>query len=100
MAVTPQPGLTSVVAVGGTPVVAVGAGPNGGFITNPLTATDQGIGGAEPLYVDAVGNAGLAGNGTTFALQPGQTWAIIPGQTTATSVNAASAGHKFSVVRY
>jgi len=100
--VTPTAGLVSTVAVGGVAVEAVGTAPNGGFITNPASNTDQGIapGAAEPLYVDPVGAAGLAGNGTTFALAPGQTWEIIPGQTTPTTVNAVTTGHKFSVVVY
>lgn len=98
--VTPVAGLASAVVVGGTALNAVGVLPNGGFITNPFAAVDQGLGSAEPLYVDAVAAAGTAGNGTTFALQPGQTWTVIPGQTTPTSVNAASSGHKFSVVKW
>jgi hypothetical protein len=100
MAVTPISGLASVVTVGGTPVIAVGANLNGGVITNPYTATDQGIGTAEPLYVNPVGAASTSGNGSTFALQPGQSWTIISGQTTPTSVNAATSGHKFSCISY
>jgi len=96
--VTPVPGSASEIVVGGTAVVAAPGNINGGVITNPYTAADQGIGSAEPLYVNPVGPAGLAGNGTTFALQPGQSWTMIPGQTTSTSVNAASSGHEFSVV--
>lgn len=98
VSVTPIAGLVSIITTGGTSVIAVAAGPNGGFIVNPYTATDQGLSNSEPLYVDPVGTAGLEGNGTTFALQPGQSWPLIAGQTTVTSVNAASAGHKFSVV--
>ena len=91
--VTPIPGLASVVVTGGTPVVAVGAHPNGGFITNPSTATEY-------LFVNPVANAATTANGTTFGLAPGQSWSIIPGQTTSTSVNAVSSGHAFSVVSY
>lgn len=98
--VTPKAGLVSEVAVGGTPVIVAPAGVNGGFITNPASPTDQGLADAETLYVDPVGAAGLEANGTTFALAPGQSWSFIPGQTTTTSVNAQSAGHKFSVVYY
>ncbi len=100
MAVTPQPGNATTVAVGGTPVaavLAVPAGINGGYITNPLTTADQGVT-AEPLYVNIVANATTSGNGTTVALQPGQTFSLIPGQTTAASVNAATSGHKFTCV--
>lgn len=100
MAVTPIAGVNSIIAVGGTSVVAVAANPNGGYITNPLLSTDQGIT-AEPLYVDPVGTAAiLKANTTTIALQPGQRWDVIPGQTTPTYVNAATTGHKFTVVSY
>lgn len=98
--VTPIPGLTSVVTTGGDAVIAVAPGPNGLLITNPYAAADQGLVNAEPLYVDPVTGAGTAGNGTTFALQPGQTWQGIPGQTTPTSVNAPTNGHQFSVVSW
>jgi hypothetical protein len=98
--VTPVPGLASVITTGGTAVVAVGPAPNGGFIANPASATDQGLDAVETLYVNPVTAATEAANGTTFALAPGQSWELIPGQTTNTSVNAASSGHKFSVVVY
>lgn len=102
--VTPQALLTSVVATGGTPVQVASGGVNGGFITNPVSEVDQDIVTAEPLYVTCVGSApGSApgdGNGTTFVLYPGQTWTMIPGQTTATYVNAATSGHKFSGIFY
>ncbi len=98
-AVTPVPGVSHQIVTGGSPVVAVAANPNGGFITNPVSSTDQGVT-AEVLYVNPYGNATTSANNTTFALQPGQTWNIIPGQTTPTSVNAATTGHKFSVVSF
>lgn len=97
-AVTPRAGAASQVVNGGTSVIAADANPNGGFITNPASAEDQGLAIAEPLFLNPVGDATLLANGETFRLEPGQTWTLIPGQTTATSVNAASAGHKFSVV--
>jgi hypothetical protein len=97
--VTPVSGVNVSITAGGASVVAIPGNPNGGYITNPLIATDQGISVVEPLYVDPAGSASvLQGNGTVFALQPGQTWTVIPGQTTPTYVNAASAGHKFSAV--
>lgn len=96
--VTPIAGSASVVTTGGNAVVAVPSGPNGGFITNPYAPADQGLGASEVLYVSPVAAPGLVANGTSFALYPGQSWPLIPGQTTPTFVNAASAGHKFSVV--
>ena len=99
--VTPIPGNASEVVTGGVPVTAILGGPNGGTITNPVSAADQGIAEAENLYVDPVtGAASLQGNGTTFTLLPGQSWEVIKGQTTVTSVNAATGGHKFSVFSY
>jgi hypothetical protein len=99
MAVNPQPGTNSVIGTGGTAVQAVPANPQGGgIITNPLSNADQGIATAEPLFVSPRGDATLEAHDTTFALAPGQSWSIIPGQMTATSVNAATDGHRFSVV--
>ena len=91
--VTPIAGLASQVVTGGVAVTAVGPNPNGGFITNPSTA-------AGPIYVNPVGVAVNAANGTNFAIWPGATWNIIPGQTTPTSVNAPDSAHPFSVVSW
>lgn len=103
--VTPTAGLASVVAVGGTAVVAAGPVLNGGFIQNPASAADQGLVTAEDLIINPVGaaanpNTSGVANGTNFRVPPGGTWLLLPGQTTNTSVNAASSGHKFSVVVY
>ena len=96
----PQPGLVAVVATGGVAVTVIPGGVNGGFIQNPSDPADQGIGTAEPLYVNAVAAPGAGpgqGNGTTFVLYPGDRWDVIPGQVTPTQVNALTSGHKFSV---
>lgn len=102
--VTPLPLIVSEITTGGTAVQVVPSLPNGGFITNPSSNTDQGIVTAEPLYVSPVsttpGSTPGDGNGTVFVLYPGQTYTIIPGQTTGTYVNAATSGHKFSGVYY
>lgn len=102
VAVTVTPGKNAVVTTGGTAVEAIPVNPNGGIITNPLTAADQGLTGPgvvpEPLYVNPINQATLTANGNTFALAPGQSWVVIPGQSSSTFVNAASNGHKFSVV--
>lgn len=100
MAVTPIPAINSAVAVGGTAELVFAANPNGGVITNPSDPSDQGLSNAEILYVNPVGNAGLAANGTTFALYPGQSWSVIPEQSTTTTVNSASSGHKYSAVSW
>lgn len=99
MGVTPVAGANSVIAVGGTAIVAALPNPNGGYIVNPLTTANQGVSPVEVLIVDPTGNSpGSNANGTAIALQPGQSWPLIPGQTTATMVNAATTGHKFTVV--
>lgn len=99
--VTPVPGLVSEIEIGGTAVMVIPPGPNGGYITNPPNPADQGIGGGtEPLYVDPVSPPGLNGNGTTSSLAPGQSYSIIPGQTNPVYVNAATSGHKFTCVWY
>ena len=96
---TPTPGLTNIVQIGGTPVTVANAGTGGGLVTNPLSATDQGISNAEPLYVDPVGScAATSAGGTILALQPGDTYTLVPGSTLPTIVNAATGGHKFTVV--
>lgn len=100
MSVTPIPGAAHAIVTGGVPVNAVLAGPNGGYILNPVSAADQGLGTAETLYVDPVGPATLQGNGTTVALAPGQAYEIIAGTTLPTSCNAATGGHAFVVVSY
>jgi hypothetical protein len=98
MAVTVTPGTNAVVLTPGVSVEAIPPEPNGGFITNPLSPSDQGLAVAEVLYVNPIGTAAVVANGSTFALQPGQTWSVISGQASSTFVNAASGGHRFSVV--
>jgi hypothetical protein len=99
--VTPVAGINTSIIVGGQAVVVIDIGPEGGIITNPASNTDQGIANAESIYVDPTGaDANIGAFGTSFELQPGQSWTAIPGQTTKTTVNAASAGHRFSAVSW
>lgn len=96
---TPFSGLSNIVATGGQPVAVANAGTNGGYVTNPLSAVDQNVPNAEPLYVDPVGPCvALAAGGTILALQPGDTYTLVPGSTLPTIVNATTGGHKFTVV--
>lgn len=101
-AVTPRALTSSQIVTGGVAVEAVPVNPAGGILQNPYTAADQG--GVDPpeiLYVDPVNSPGStpgSGNGTCFAIYPGQTWEVIPGQTTPTRMNAATSGHKVSGV--
>ena len=99
MSITPRAGINDLVATGGTAVKVADGGVNGGRITNPLTAADQGLTSAEPLLIDPVGMCPTTqARGTIFALAPGESWDLIPGQTTATWVNAISDGHRFTAV--
>jgi hypothetical protein len=96
---TPVAGLVSQTPVtAGTAVDAIPANQAGGYVVNPLSAADQGLATAEPLYVDPTGAATTTANGTTVALQPGQSFAVIPNATTTLSVASASASHKFTAV--
>ena len=106
-AVTPVALLVSSITTGGTAVQitpALAGGINGGFITNPSTAADQGIMTPETLYLSPVittpGSTDGSGYGTTFALLPGQTYTFTPGQTTSIWVNAATSGHQFGGIYY
>jgi len=102
MTVTPIIGSNTQVVTGGVAVTAIPANPNGGYITNPYSAADQGISTAEVLYLDptgaAPGSTPGSGNGSVVALQPGQTWTVIALQNTVTKVNAGTTGHKFTAV--
>ena len=97
---TPAAGAVSVVTTAGTAVTAVQGPINGGFITNPLSATDQGIGAAEGLTVNFVTTATNAGNnGSQLLLAAGATIALPAlGPSGKVSVNALTSGHKFTVV--
>lgn len=93
-AVTPVAGPNSTTGAIGQPVVALGANINGGWITNPSTASN-------PLYVNPTGNApALSESGTTFAIWPGDTYIAIPGQTTVTQVASTDANHVFTAVQW
>jgi hypothetical protein len=98
---TPTAGLVSQTpATPGLPVNAIAANMSGGYIVNPLTAADQGIGTAEVLYVNQVGPCDTVANGTTIALQPGQSYTVIPATTTPVSVASLTPAHKFTAVMW
>jgi hypothetical protein len=82
----------------GTPIQAIPANQAGGYIVNPLSATDQGLANNEVLFVNQVTTAKLNANGTTIALQPGQSYTVIPFTLTVVSVASNSASHKFTAV--
>lgn len=96
-------GNASAIVNGGTAVAAIVGPCNGGYIANPVNATQQGIGAAETLYVDpttAPGHADANASGTCSAIQPGGVWTlngpILAGQTV--WANAATSSHAFTVV--
>jgi hypothetical protein len=84
------------VVTGGTPVIAFSGPVAGGVILNPLTALDQGIAAAEPLFIDLTGPAALVETVTTMRIVPGQRFDVPAQPTCNVSVNAGTSGHKFS----
>lgn len=95
--VTPVAGTASAITTGGVAITLVTGPVNGCWITNPLSATDQGIATAEAAQINGVTTATGAGNGTNSTLQPGQSWGCVPGQKTNVSAIAATTGHAFAV---
>jgi hypothetical protein len=93
-------GAASVVAVGGTSVIAIYGQVLGGFIQNPASATNQGIATVENLYVDLIDAAGTSIDPETFVLAPGEYLSVPSGTTLNIWVNAATSGHKFSCVMF
>lgn len=89
-------GVNSQIYDAGEPVIAVYAGALWALITNPASAADQALSLPEPLYVDLINPAGTSPTATTFELLPGQQF-LVPSSTDNVTVNAASAGHRFSV---
>ena len=99
--VFPAAGLISSITTGGTAQNALTGPANGCYIVNPLTATDQGVMTAEPLYVDPTGTAATTtASVTNTALAPGQPWFCVPYSGKSVSLNAATSGHKFTIVRW
>lgn len=94
--VRPLRGASSIVLSGAQPVVAIYGGVLGGMIYNPDNAAEQGIAVVETLYYSYVGDAAVSETGTTFPLQPGQSLVIPPNMSRNVSVNALTAGHKFT----
>jgi hypothetical protein len=70
----------------------------GGRIVNPLSASDQGLDVAEPLFVDFTGPAYSYVTGTTIELQPGEGIDIPANSLTGAWVCSATGGHKFTCI--
>lgn len=69
---------------------------HGCLISNPLSATDQGISVAENIYVSFITTAVSGGAVATTPLYPGQSLPCPGGLTTAISWIAATTGHKIN----
>ena len=101
MSITPQGGLTFTIATGGVPVQVIPPGVSGGYIVNPFSAADQGFSGStapENLVVDPVNPPSLVGNNTSTTIGPGQSYTALTNSTLGLWVNAATGGHKITVV--
>jgi hypothetical protein len=72
----------------------------GGVIVNPLSAADQGLDTAEPLYYDFTGPAYSYETGTTSVLQPGESVEIPANNPAGAWVNSPSDNHKFTCIVY
>lgn len=87
----------STVIDSGVPVTAIAGPVLGGVIVNPASPADQGLANAEVLYVDCSGApAANHETATTVGIQPGGSFTLPANLQTSVSVNAASAGHRFS----
>src|SRR6516162_1189138 len=79
-------------------IQALGLNIIGGTIMNPLSAADQGLTTAEPLYYDFTGPAYSHETGTTGKLQPGQSVSIPGNLTNGGWVCSPSDNHNFSCI--
>ena len=98
--VYPTVGLATTLTTGGTAQIIVSAHVNGCYVTNPLSAADQGLGSAEAVTVNPVTTATANGYGSNSTLQPGQSWSCPQFMATDLSAIAATSGHRLSVVRW
>jgi hypothetical protein len=97
------PGLVPMTKANGEAIQVVPGGLGsediiGGVIINPLSAADQGLATAEPLFVDFTGPAYSYVTGTTQELAPGESVNIPADCTTGAWVCAASGMHQFTCV--
>jgi len=104
--VTPEAGLAFEIITGGTAIVVASGPISGGYVINPNPVAAQGIGGDVPEngYLDMTeppGSTDSTASGTTSILFPGDRFDL-PALNGGVSVyvNAASSGHKLTVVIY
>jgi hypothetical protein len=72
---------------------------HGCLITNPLNATDQGIGTAEQIWVSVAATASQSAASSSIPIPPGSSFSCGGGLTTAVSWIAATQGHKISAYK-
>lgn len=90
--VQPVPAESFSIATGGQAQLVFKSNPLGGFLQNPLSAT-------ESLFVNPIGAPTLDdASNTTFEIVPGGIWNVIPEQISTTQIIGATSGHKFSAV--
>ncbi len=84
-----------VIVAAGISQVAIPAYAAGAVIINPLSAADQGLAVAEPLYVNQTGPA-VIGSSTTKVLYPGESCVPSEPSSIPVYVTSATRGHKFT----
>jgi hypothetical protein len=102
----PAAGPAHAIGTGGTAVAVIKGPVRGCYVVNPINAAAQGIANVENAYLDVVsatpGSTDAAGNGTVLLMLPGDSWscpfALSLGQNV--MMNAATAGHAFTVVSW
>lgn len=96
--VQPQQGLATSITLGGQAVMVIPPGAYGGYIWNPYTETDQGVP-IEPLFINPISAPSLEAFGATVAIYQGQNFEVpVAKSVTGIWVNAATTGHRFTVV--
>ena len=95
---TPTAASQSAIVTGGT-AITIATGPwKGGFVQNPITASDQNIATAENFYINLVTTATANGRGSNICLTPGDSFNLpaVPGGVSLTGI-AATTAHAISV---
>ena len=72
---------------------------HGCLITNPLTAADQGVAGAEEIWVSVAATATQSAATPSIPIPPGASFSCGGGLTSAVSWIAATQGHKISAYK-
>lgn len=95
--VTPTAATASAITTGGTATVLATAPWKGGFVQNPLLASDQNIITAEVIYLNLVTTATANGRGSNVCLQLGDVFLLPPMASGTLSAIAATTAHAVSI---